>query len=103
MDEYAFMVHYQDWWDIGCEVCGVSEGTCNCKWDWDMKFEDDKDHRPKWWGWLIAPKNLMCPYCSRGMSTYDGCCKLGDAYLKYRYAVAFLPESIGEIRSRIND
>ena len=97
-DEYEFMKHYMPWWDIGCDACGVSEGVCECKWNWDMKFDDDRDSIPKSWAWLIAPKDLTCRYCGHGMSTYDGCYSAGEAYLKYRYAVAFMPDWVTELK-----
>lgn len=93
MTDYSFMKYYQPWWDTGCDACGVSQGSCTCKDDWDMKFDDVRDSAPSWWGWLIAP-DLTCRFCSRMMSTYDGCCTEGIAYLKYRYAAAFFPQSL---------
>lgn len=99
-DDLSFMKHYKPWWNTGCDACSVSEGGCTCLEDWEAYAGEGSI--PKSWAWLIAP-DITCRSCGHKMSTYDGCCSSGEAYLKYKYAVIFKPDWVPHLMKEINN
>ena len=121
-NEYKFMGQYDSDWET-CLFCGFEACECNdtqvyeTKQKWrDEIVELNKKIKelqeaiktievppiPVFWGWKIST-DTRCPDCGHKMSTYDGCCKKGESYLKYQYTKRFYPNAVETLKKEIDN